>query len=81
MRKRDELADPRSCWNKAKDDEFVFVLLGRDRAVMATIIAWCNERVRLALNTDGDTQISEALECANKMIEHDQKGPPCSDPS
>lgn len=32
MRKRDELNDPESCLNRARDDEQTFVLLGRDAA-------------------------------------------------
>jgi hypothetical protein len=44
MRKRDELSDPKSCFNKARDDEYLFVILGRDPAATAAIIAWCNER-------------------------------------
>jgi hypothetical protein len=28
--KRDELANPNSCLNRAKDDEYVFVLKGTD---------------------------------------------------
>ena len=30
MRKRDEMADPKSCLNRALDGEQLFVLLGRD---------------------------------------------------
>ena len=60
MRKRDELTDPRSCMSKARDDEWTFVLLGRDLAAPATIRAWIEERVRLGLNQRGDPQIQEA---------------------
>ena len=69
MKKRDELNNPKSCLAKAKDDEWIFVLLGRDPAAQAAIIAWCNERIRLGLNVEEDGQIAEALECSNKMIE------------
>lgn len=32
MRKKDELSDPNSCLSRAADDEWTFVLLGRDPA-------------------------------------------------
>ncbi len=47
MLKRDELADPTSCLNRARDDEMTFVLLGRDAAAPAAIRAWAEERIRL----------------------------------
>ena len=40
MKKTDELADPTSCLNKARDDERLFVLLARDPAAPVTIRAW-----------------------------------------
>ena len=60
MRKRDEMADPSSCLNRAADDEWTFVLLGRDRAAPAAIRAWIEERVRLGKNLPTDRQILEA---------------------
>jgi hypothetical protein len=67
MRKQDELAFPNSCLNKAKDDEMLFVLLGRDKAVPDTIRFWCQMRVKRKLNTIGDPQIVEALRVADEM--------------
>lgn len=67
MKKRDELSDPASCLNRAKDDEMVFVLLARDVAAPAAIVAWIDERVRLGKNTYTDPQILEAIECARMM--------------
>lgn len=67
MLKRDEVADPRSCLNKAAADEVLFVLLGRDRAAPATIRAWVAERVRLGLNQVGDQQLVEALATACRI--------------
>ena len=75
MRKCEEIVNPNSCLNKAKDDEMIFVVLGRDPAAMATIIEWCNERIKLGLNDEGDTKLSEALECANKMVEERADNP------
>ncbi len=60
MRKRDELTDPNSCLNKARDDEFLFVLLGRDKAAPAAVRAWIVERIRLGKNKWTDPQIVEA---------------------
>jgi hypothetical protein len=61
MRKRDELTDPTSCLNKAKDDEWLFVLLGRDPAASVAVQAWVDERIRLGKNKLDDPQIHEAL--------------------
>lgn len=60
MRKRDELTDPGSCMNRARDDEWTFVLLGRDVAAPAAIRAWIEERIRLGKNTEFDPQIVDA---------------------
>ena len=67
MLKIDEIADPKSCLNIAKDSERVFVLLGRDIAAPDTIRFWCSERIRLGKNLTTDAQITEALECASLM--------------
>lgn len=47
MRKRDELTDPNSCINRAREDEWTFVLLGRDKAAPVAVRAWVEERIRL----------------------------------
>lgn len=62
MLKRYELTDPKSCLNKASDEENLFVLLGRDPAAPAAIRAWIAERIRLGKNAPGDGQILEAAE-------------------
>jgi hypothetical protein len=67
MRKHVELTNTHSCMSRAKDDEMVFVLLGRDRAAPATIRFWANERVRLGKNTAKDEQYREAMRCAATM--------------
>jgi phage protein D len=59
MLKREELADPNSCLNRAKDDELIFVLLGRDTAASVALRAWIEERIRLGKNTREDRQIQE----------------------
>lgn len=60
MRKRDELTDPRSCMSRAREDEWTFVLLGRDAAAPAAVREWIDERLRLGKNKGDDPQIEEA---------------------
>jgi hypothetical protein len=67
MLKSDEIEHTESCFNKARDDERLFVLLARDPAAPAAIRAWVAERVRLGKNHLLDDQIVEALECATLM--------------
>lgn len=67
VKKSDELSDPRSCMSRARDDEWTFVLLGRDAAAPAAIRFWANERIRLGKNGAADPQIVEALACADAM--------------
>jgi len=74
MRKRDELRQNTSCLNKARDNEMLFVLLGRDKAAPATIRFWCQDRIARGLNQANDYQIEEALKCARSM-ESDQEIP------
>lgn len=72
MQKKDELQNPKSCLNKAFDDEMVFVLLARDPCAPSVIREWCEMRVRRGLNAKEEPQIVEALECA-KIMEIDYK--------
>lgn len=60
MIKRDELSDPRSCLNRAKEDEWVFILLERDPAATVAVRAWIEERIRIGKNKRDDQQIIEA---------------------
>jgi len=54
MKKRDELADPKSCLNRAGENEQLFVLRERDPAFPATVEFWSRERQKLGL--DGDVR-------------------------
>ncbi len=72
MRKRDELTNPNSCMNKAQDDEWTFVLLGRDAAAPVAIQAWIDERLRLGKNQYNDDQIVEARAWIENVVA-DQK--------
>lgn len=67
MLKRDEIENQSSCLNKARDAEYLFVLLARDPAAPVAIRAWVSERLRLGKNKPEDPQIQEAVECANLM--------------
>jgi len=71
MRKQDEIEDPGSCFNKALENEMLFVLLGRDKTAPNAIRFWCNERISAGKNKITDRQIEEALKCADAM-ESDQ---------
>ncbi len=67
MRKHLEERDETSCLNRAKPDEMLFVLLGRDVTASNVIRFWCYERVRLGKNQPLDPQIREAYACADAM--------------
>jgi len=67
MLKSKELSDPNSCLNRAKDDEPIFVLLGRDLAAFSTIQQWVTSRIVLNKNKIDDPQIQEALALAAEM--------------
>lgn len=70
MIKREELARPDSCMNRAEADEMTFVLLARDLAAPHAIEEWIAERIRLGKNTPGDDQITEARLAVVKMREY-----------
>lgn len=67
MIKSDEIQDPKSCFNRAKSDELVFVLLARDPAAPRAIRAWVTERLYQGINKPDDDQINEALATAEAM--------------
>lgn len=75
MIKREELSNPNSCMNKARDDEMTFVLLGRDPVAPGVIREWASRRVCLGKNEYSDPQITEALAVADEMErQHDNSG-------
>ncbi len=73
MRKKDELSLEHTCMQHAHPEEMVFVLLGRDPAAPVAIRAWVHERLRLGKNAWSDTQIQEALACADVMTAEGRK--------
>ena len=74
MTKSENLANPNSCWNKALDDEEVFILLARDRAAVVAISAWMEERHKLGLNSATDPQILSTAVSIQKMEEQRLEG-------
>lgn len=67
MMKKNEAANPESCWNRAGEDELLFVLLGRDKAAADTIRFWAGRRCELGKNKPDDGQIEEALHLADEI--------------
>lgn len=67
MIKHLEVSNPHSCLNRARDDEPVFVLLGRDICAPEVIEEWVRLRVESAKNSMTDPQIKEALDLADQM--------------
>lgn len=68
MKKYEERDNPNTCWNKAREDEMLFVLLERDDAFPGTVRYWISERIRLGLNKPGDEKLVRA-EAAAKYVE------------
>lgn len=67
MKKIDEVTNRNSCFNRACDEEPIFVLLGRDVAAPGAIRQWVAMRVRTGKNLLNDPQIVEALHLADEM--------------
>lgn len=72
MFKLQELSNPDSCLNKARDGEMLFVLRAHDTCAPAAIRYWIRERLASGKNQEDDPQIIEATETANEM-EHQQE--------
>jgi hypothetical protein len=89
VRKRDEMADPNSCLNRAKEDEYLFVLLERDLDVPGTIEDWCRRRVERGKSAPASPEIVEAHHAARLIREAQAdperiaylKSPACVDPA
>jgi hypothetical protein len=74
MIKFNEMADGRSCLNRADMEEMIFTLLARDICAADTVRYWCKLRVESGKNKWDDAQIKEALECARVMDEQRLSG-------
>jgi hypothetical protein len=60
VKKHDELTDPTSCLNKARDDEYLFVLRAHDVAAPMAIRHWTDVRINLRKNRRDDPEILDA---------------------
>lgn len=69
MEKVRERQDPNSCWNKAREDERVFILLERDRATPIVVAVWIVVRIALGLNQPGDAQLTEAADFVRAVLD------------
>jgi len=59
--------------NRARDDEWTFVLLGRDLAAPAAVRAWIEERIRLGKNERDDEQILEAEHWIDSVLDEQDR--------
>lgn len=73
MTKAEAIADPNSCWNRALDDEPVFILLGRDIAATDAIYRWIFSRIERFKNVQGDAQLVEAYASIGSMLAFSEK--------
>lgn len=62
--------DDASCWNKARVDEPMFILLGRDTSAGHAVRLWIYDRLSMGKNTSNDQQIKDAYLIASKMEEY-----------
>ncbi len=69
MIKRDEVRRPDSCLNRAREDEIVFVLLGRDMTTPITILKWAMERIKISKSAVDSDEIKDAVRMADTLIE------------
>lgn len=67
MTKQENIYRQDSCWNKARDNEPIFILLGRDPVSSGVIRAWIHQRIAGKKNRAIDPQIMNAMECAAEM--------------
>lgn len=64
--KRDEMANPAGCWNKADLDEPVFILRAQDYFAPGVVRAWAR---RAAIRGVNEAKVNEALSLAILMDE------------
>ena len=68
--KRESELNPLSCWNKAKKDEPMFILLGRDEMAQDTIRAWISFCLTSGKNARDDFQIQDAKRVIHEMNQY-----------
>jgi len=62
----ENIENEHSCWNNARDDEQIFILLGRDRHAPALIQLWALMREK---EGEDEEVVNEAREVAQLMID------------
>lgn len=75
MLKKNEVADPNSCINRAEDDEPVFVIRANDPLMPKVVQFWANEYQQMKLTLSGVLseaqyqKFQEALQIADQARE------------
>lgn len=67
MTKSEEILNPLSCLNKGTNNTLKFVVTEPDITMPEVIRYWAKLRIKYGKNEEGDEQITEALEIANKV--------------
>lgn len=67
MLKREEKANPESCWNKAADNELVFVIRAHDITAPDVVRYWVSRRIDCGKNKFCDLEIQEAIAWAESV--------------
>lgn len=65
--KRENLLELHSCFNKAEDDEPLFILLGRDASAPVALRFWIEDRIKRGKNKRDDPQIQDAERVITQM--------------
>lgn len=73
MKKVEEISNPCSCFNKANDEEMLFVILERDPSAVATVMKWIEHRITLGINKPGDQKILAAFEWIDTVVMNRRK--------
>lgn len=67
MTKKEAIEDPNSCWNKAHDNDIVFILIQKDPQAPKTIQLWAAMRVLFGNDDLNAPKITSALDIADKI--------------
>lgn len=74
--KKENIDNSKSCFNKAHDDEPIFVLKATDFTAPETVLGWITKNI----NHQPEAKLREAFECALEMrrwlaAEHESEEP------
>ena len=73
MTRSENLSDPNSCFNKANNDEPIFVLRAKDLTSIQVIAYWIHLRIQSKMNTRLDTKMQNARELMAEMEKYARK--------